>query len=44
MNRCIKLGLTMVYTSIFLLLASTGALQSYAEVSGPPIEHVQTSK
>jgi hypothetical protein len=44
MNRCIKVGLTMVYTTVFLLFASTGALQSYAEAPQPLIEHMQTNK
>ncbi|MEH6517397.1 MAG: hypothetical protein V7742_11980 [Halioglobus sp.] len=44
MNRCIKVGLTMVYTTVFILFASTGALQSYAEAPEPLIEHMQASK
>ena len=30
MRRHIKIGLTLVYTSVFLLIASTGALQLQA--------------
>lgn len=30
MRRKIKVGLTLVYTSVFLLIASTGALQLQA--------------
>jgi hypothetical protein len=44
MNRCIKVGLTMVYTTVFLLFVSTGALHSYAEAPEPLIEHMQSSK
>ena len=44
MNRCIKVGLTVVYTTVFLLFASTGALQSYAEASESQTEQVQISE
>ncbi len=44
MNRCIKVGLTAVYTSIFLLLAGTGALQSHAEPAAAQVEYVEVEQ